>query len=62
MLLDYTHPSIPWALWNLVFEAAADFSESHSALLALLTEVKMIESQQPKCESNNNNQPGTLRK
>lgn len=59
MLLDYTHWDIPWALWNLIFEAAAEFSQSHTALLALLTEIKAIESQQPHCEKN---QPGTYSK
>ncbi|KAF7585808.1 hypothetical protein BBP40_010062 [Aspergillus hancockii] len=42
--LDYTNDT-PWALWNLVYEAAADFPSSHSSLLALLTEVEKADSQ-----------------
>ncbi|KAJ5382192.1 Protein of unknown function DUF3632 [Penicillium concentricum] len=43
--LDYTNDDTPWALWNVIYEAAAEFSSSHSPLLALLTDVQSLDSQ-----------------
>ncbi|KAJ5473174.1 Protein of unknown function DUF3632 [Penicillium sp. IBT 31633x] len=45
--LDYTNGDTPWALWNLVYEAAADFDSSHSSLLALLGEFQKADSHIP---------------
>lgn len=44
-LLNFKNDDTPWALWELIYEAAADFSSSHSSLLALLVEAEKLDSQ-----------------
>lgn len=44
-LLDFKNDDTPWALWELIYEAAADFPSSHSLLLALLVEAEKLDSQ-----------------
>ncbi|CAI7661481.1 unnamed protein product [Penicillium viridicatum] len=44
-LLDFKNDDTPWALWELIYEAAADFPSSHSSLLALLVEAEKLDSQ-----------------
>lgn len=48
--LDFLDDDTPWALWGLVYEAAAEFPSSHASLLALLTELEKLNSQ-PHSES-----------
>ena len=49
-LLDFIHDDTPWALWGLVYEAAADFPSSHSSLLVLLIGAEKLDSQLPESE------------
>ncbi|KAJ5876358.1 uncharacterized protein N7529_001942 [Penicillium soppii] len=44
-LLDFKNDDTPWALWELIYEAAADFPSSHSSLLALLVKAEKLDSQ-----------------
>ncbi|KAJ5958312.1 uncharacterized protein N7479_005462 [Penicillium vulpinum] len=46
-LLDFINENTPWALWGLIYEAAADFPSSHSLLLALLIEAEKLDSKLP---------------
>ncbi|OQE09010.1 hypothetical protein PENFLA_c118G10982 [Penicillium flavigenum] len=50
-LLDFKNDDTPWALWELIYEAAADFPSSHSSLLALLVEAEKLNSQLSESES-----------
>jgi hypothetical protein len=50
-LLDFKKDDTPWALWELIYEAAADFPSSDSLLLALLVKAEKLDSQQSESES-----------
>ncbi|KAJ5159011.1 Protein of unknown function DUF3632 [Penicillium coprophilum] len=46
-LLDFKNDHTPWALWELIYEAAADVPSSQFSLLALLVEAEKLDSQLP---------------
>jgi hypothetical protein len=50
-LLNFINDDTPWALWGLIYEAAAGFPSSHSSLLALLIEAERLDSQLPESET-----------
>lgn len=51
--IPFHHGDCSWALWNLVFDAAAVFPETHSALVSLLLKAQELSQKQ-------HAQPGTI--